>query len=87
LSFVVGLTGGIGSGKTAVADAFAALHVDVIDTDLIAHLLSAAGQPGFRAILAAFGDSMLQSDGELALRSVDWTPIDPPGPTAPNEPH
>jgi len=78
LSFVVGLTGGIGSGKTAVADAFAALHVDVIDTDLIAHLLSAAGQPGFRAILAAFGDSMLQSDGELdraALRRIVFADV------------
>jgi dephospho-CoA kinase len=73
LSFVVGLTGGIGSGKTAVADAFATLGVEVIDTDQIAHRLSTAGQPGFLAIVAAFGAGMRQSDGELdraALRRL-----------------
>jgi dephospho-CoA kinase len=73
LSYVVGLTGGIGSGKTAVADAFTALGVEVIDTDLLAHRLSARGQLGFSAILAAFGNGILQSDGELdrvALRRL-----------------
>jgi len=69
----VGLTGGIGSGKTVVADAFAARGVEVIDTDMLAHKLSAAGQPGFTAIIAAFGSAMLQPDGELdraALRRL-----------------
>jgi dephospho-CoA kinase len=73
LSFVVGLTGGIGSGKTLVADAFAALGVEVIDTDLLAHQLSAAGQPGYTTILATFGAGMRHSDGELdraALRRL-----------------
>ena len=73
MSYVVGLTGGIGSGKTLVAEAFAALGVEVIDTDLLAHRLSAAGQPGFTAILAEFGSDMLQPDGELdraALRRL-----------------
>ncbi len=73
MSYVVGLTGGIGSGKTAVADAFAALGVEVIDTDLLAHRLSARGQLGFNAILAAFGNGILQPDGELdraALRRL-----------------
>ena len=42
-AFVVGLTGGIGSGKSAAADAFAALGVGVVDTDAIAHELTAAG--------------------------------------------
>jgi dephospho-CoA kinase len=73
LSYVVGLTGGIGSGKSLVAEAFAALGVEVIDTDLLAHRLSAAGQPGFAPILAAFGDDMLGADGELdraALRRL-----------------
>jgi dephospho-CoA kinase len=65
LSYVVGLTGGIGSGKTLAADAFAALGVEVIDTDLLAHRLSAAGQPGYTAILASFGDSILRADGEI----------------------
>ena len=53
-TYVVGLTGGIGSGKTAVADAFAALGVEIIDTDALAHALSAVGQPGFAAIRDAF---------------------------------
>jgi len=73
LSYVVGLTGGIGSGKSLVAEAFAALGVEVIDTDLLAHRLSAAGQPAFAAILAAFGDGVLRADGELdraALRRL-----------------
>jgi dephospho-CoA kinase len=73
LTYVVGLTGGIGSGKTVVADAFAALGVEVVDTDDLAHRLSAAGQPGFTAILATFGEGMLRPDGELdraALRRL-----------------
>jgi len=73
LGYVVGLTGGIGSGKSAVADAFAALGVEIVDTDMLAHQLSAAGQLGFKAILAAFGKGMLQANGELdraALRRL-----------------
>lgn len=76
MSFLVGLTGGIGSGKTTVAEAFAALGVEVIDTDLLAHHLSAVGQPGFTAIVAAFGHQFLQPDGELdraALRRLVFT--------------
>ena len=53
--WLVGLTGGIGSGKTAVAEAFAARGVPVTDTDRIAHALTAPGAPGWRAIRAAFG--------------------------------
>ena len=41
---VVGLTGGIGSGKSAVADAFAATGIDVTDTDALAHALTAPGE-------------------------------------------
>jgi dephospho-CoA kinase len=65
VAFVVGLTGGIGSGKTAVADAFAALGVEIVDTDVLAHRLSSAGEPGFGAIRRIFGDSVVGSDGEL----------------------
>ena len=53
--FVIGLTGGIGSGKSAVADAFAALGVDVTDTDRLAHALTAPGAPGYDGDRAAFG--------------------------------
>ncbi|HEV8258298.1 MAG TPA: dephospho-CoA kinase [Casimicrobiaceae bacterium] len=72
-TYVVGLTGGIGSGKTAVADAFAALGVEIIDTDALAHGLSAVGQPGFAAIRDAFGEKILRPDGAIdrgALRRL-----------------
>jgi dephospho-CoA kinase len=61
----IGLTGGIGSGKTTVADHFAALGIDVIDADKIAHELSRPGEPVFTAIVAAFGESILNADGTL----------------------
>lgn len=65
MTLVVGLTGGIGSGKSAVADAFAALGAPVCDTDRLAHALTAPGQAGLVAIAAAFGDSFVQPDGSL----------------------
>ncbi len=65
MPYVVGLTGGIGSGKSAVADAFARLGVDLVDADAIAHRLSARGESGFDAILAAIPDAVLTPSGEL----------------------
>ena len=63
--FSVGLTGGIGSGKTTVADMFAAHGATVIDTDYIAHQLTVAGGPAIAAILAQFGDSFLTASGAM----------------------
>ncbi len=63
--FVIGLTGGIGSGKSAVADRFAALGVPVIDTDVIARRLTERGGEALDAIRAAFGESVMQPDGSL----------------------
>jgi len=63
--FVVGMTGGIGSGKSTVADAFAALGVPVIDTDVIARELTAPGGVALAAIRATFGDAVMQADGAL----------------------
>ena len=63
--FVVALTGGIGSGKSTVADAFAALGAPVIDTDVIARELTAPGEAALDAIRAAFGETVMQADGTL----------------------
>jgi dephospho-CoA kinase len=65
MSLVVGLTGGIGSGKSAVANAFAALGAGITDTDLLAHALTAPGQPGHAAVLATFGPDFRLPDGTL----------------------
>ncbi len=62
---VVGLTGGIGSGKTAVSDRFARHGVPVIDTDLIARELVEPGQPALVDIVTEFGSNCLDDDGRL----------------------
>ncbi|MEC5399271.1 dephospho-CoA kinase [Uliginosibacterium sp. H1] len=62
---VVGLTGGIGSGKSAAADRFAELGITVVDTDRVAHGLTAVNGAAMPAIRASFGDGVLGSDGAL----------------------
>lgn len=62
---VIGLTGGIGSGKSTVADLFAAQGVAVVDTDLIAHDLTGPAGAAMPEILAAFGDTVRQPNGGL----------------------
>jgi dephospho-CoA kinase len=62
---VIGLTGGIGSGKTAVSDAFARRGVPVIDTDLIARELVRPGQPALAEIVRHFGADCLTAAGGL----------------------
>ena len=69
----IGLTGGIGSGKTRVSDQFAQLGAPVIDTDIIARELVVHGQPALSEITASFGEKMLDSQGNLnrhALRQL-----------------
>ena len=68
--FRVALTGGIASGKTTVADLFAALGVPVIDTDVIARQVVEPGQPALAAVVAAFGPDVLDADGRLDRRRM-----------------
>ena len=69
----IGLTGGIASGKSTVADMFAALDVPIIDTDLIAREIVEPGEPALDDIRHEFGDSVFDDDGNLdrgAMRQI-----------------
>ncbi|MGB7543327.1 MAG: dephospho-CoA kinase [Burkholderiales bacterium] len=63
--FTVGITGGIGSGKSAVAELFSGHGVAVIDTDAIAHELTRPGGAAIGPIRSAFGASVISPDGAL----------------------
>lgn len=71
--YIVGLTGGIGSGKSAATARFATLGASVVDTDLIAHALTAPDGAAIEAIRRAFGEGMIAADGSLdraAMRAL-----------------
>ena len=61
----VGITGGIGSGKSTVADGFVALGAHLVDTDVIAHRLTAPGGAAIAAIREAFGAQAITADGRM----------------------
>jgi dephospho-CoA kinase len=61
----IGLTGGIGCGKSTVAQLFANYHVPLIDADDIAHQVVAIGQPALQTIQQTFGEQSLNADGSL----------------------
>lgn len=63
--FVAGLTGGIGSGKTAVSSRLQELGATIIDTDEIAHILTQAGGLAMPDIRQAFGDAAVRADGSM----------------------
>ncbi len=65
MPYVVGLTGGIGTGKTEVARAFANLGVEVADADIAAHDVTAKNEPGYRAVVETFGPQACTPDGSL----------------------
>ncbi|WP_375057193.1 dephospho-CoA kinase [Zobellella sp. DQSA1] len=70
MSYVVGLTGGIGSGKSTVAALFAELGVEVIDADIIAREVVAPGEPALAAIAEHFGPDVINADGNLDRRAL-----------------
>lgn len=62
---VVGITGGIGSGKTAVTNIFAELGITIVDADICARIVVEPGRPALAEIAERFGSSILQADGTL----------------------
>ena len=72
----VGITGGIGSGKTALTDWLAKKGIVVVDADLASRVIVAPGQPALAEIAETFGSEFIQADGELdraALRALVFT--------------
>jgi dephospho-CoA kinase len=79
MTFVVGLTGGIGSGKTAVSDRFKKLGITIADADMAARVVVELGTNGLNKITAHFGERVLQADGTLdraALRQIVFNDSD-----------
>ena len=72
-AFVVGLTGGIGSGKSAAADEFARLGATIVDTDAIAHELTAAGGAAIPALRGLFGPAYFDASGAMDRAKVRAT--------------
>lgn len=71
--YVIGLTGGIASGKSEVSRRFQALGVSVVDADLVARQVVSPGQPALAAIATRFGSNVITADGQLdraALRRI-----------------
>lgn len=73
MNYVVGITGGIGSGKSAVTQRLEKLGIAVVDADLVARVVVEPGTPALAAITAHFGNDILLSNGQLdraALRRI-----------------
>ncbi|WP_368542202.1 dephospho-CoA kinase [Enterobacter soli] len=70
MGYIVALTGGIGSGKSTVADAFSRLGISVIDADIIARQVVEPNTPALKAIAAHFGSAILNEDGTLNRRQL-----------------
>lgn len=76
MNLLVGLTGGIGSGKTVVSNHFTELGVSVVDTDVVAREVVAFGSPILTKLAEAFGQQIINADGSLnrdALREIAFT--------------
>ena len=67
---IIGLTGGIGSGKSTVADLFAGLDVPIIDMDQIARQVVEPGQPALLQITQTFGNELIDAEGKLKRQQL-----------------
>lgn len=67
---VIGLTGGIGSGKTAATDRFKTHGITIVDADIVARQIVEPGTPALRQIHEHFGDTVIQPDGQLDRRAL-----------------
>lgn len=68
--FVVGLTGGIGSGKTIVSDHFKALGITIVDADVVSRVVVEPGTPALKEIAERHGEDILLPDGNLDRRKL-----------------
>ncbi len=75
---VVGITGGIGSGKTAVTDQLQKLGVTVVDADLAARIIMEPGRPALAAVVERFGNDILLPDGQLDRAALRRTVFEDP---------
>lgn len=62
---IIGLTGGIGCGKSTISDEFARLGITIVDADIIAREVVAPNSPGLSAIVTRFGHDIIAADGSL----------------------
>ncbi len=67
---VIGLTGGIGSGKTAATDRFKTHGITIVDADIVARQIVEPGTPALTQIREHFGDGVIQPDGQLDRRAL-----------------
>ena len=67
---VIGLTGGIGSGKTAVSDWFANKGIDIVDADVVAHQIMQKGSPTLQQLVEALGDWVIDKSGKMDRAAV-----------------
>ena len=67
---LVGLTGGIGSGKSAIAERLASYGASIVDSDVIAHQITSAGGPAIEPIRERFGSEFIQADGALDRKKM-----------------
>src|SRR3990167_5562737 len=70
MSFILGLTGGIGSGKSAASHWFEQQGIQVVDADVVAREIVAVGQPALQQIRSSFGEWALLDNGELNRRAL-----------------